>query len=145
MTEDNEQNTNQFKERLGGFFHELFRIVGTSIPPYAHERFRSVGERMVLLVEQVSKHKAIQVVTKLQRAVSAGFDKMESELNNVQTLTLSHQTMIGDLIAGQKHIAKSVGEIEDRLNELEKQIARRYGPITKSKEVQAPVNRLNEG
>jgi hypothetical protein len=90
----------RFKENMGAFFHDLLRAAGiTMTPGNAHERIREVGERMAAAIEHASERKSIQVIRKLQTAVSEAFDKMEKELASVQELVLAQQKVMEDLKA----------------------------------------------
>jgi len=72
----------QFGEHLAGFLHEMFRSAGLSMNSTAAvERVRKVGEKMAATIEWAAERKAIQVVQKLQAAVSAGFTGLETKLN----------------------------------------------------------------
>jgi len=72
----------QFGEHLSGFLHELFRSAGLSMnATSAVERVRKVGDKMAKTIEWAAERKAIQVVQKLQAAVSAGFTGLERKLD----------------------------------------------------------------
>ncbi len=72
---------NSFREHIGGFFHDLLKAAGiTMLPGTATERIRTTGERMAAAIEHTAEQKAIAVIKRLQKAVSAAFVKMEEEL-----------------------------------------------------------------
>jgi predicted nuclease with TOPRIM domain len=75
----------KFKEDLGGFFHQMLRASGvTMVRGDTHEKVRDIGERMASSIVRAAELKSIEVVKKLQSAVSEAFDKTQDELDNLK-------------------------------------------------------------
>ena len=72
----------QLGEHLSGYLHPMFRTAGLSMnATSAVEKVRKVGDQMAAEIEWAAERKAIQVVQKLQAAVSAGFTGLERKLD----------------------------------------------------------------
>ena len=88
----------QFKEHLGGFFHDLLRAAGvTMTPTKSTERIREIGARMADAIEHAAERKSIQVIKKLQDAVVGAFNKVEDRLNTQSELIAVQQKLIEKL------------------------------------------------
>ena len=112
----------RFREHMGGFFHELFHASGmTMTPGNSNERVRAIGERMARTIEAAAEAKSIEVIRRLQVAVSESFKKTEESLNRLEDLAQKHHDIIGNLIEQQKAHADILAELEDRLLELEEE------------------------
>jgi hypothetical protein len=77
VTEDDRQ----FKEYMGGFFHEMLRAAGvTMVQGNSFERIRSIGERTASAIEHAAERKSVQVIKKLQEAVKLAFGRTEERI-----------------------------------------------------------------
>lgn len=94
-----------FREHMGSFFHDLLRAAGiTMIPGNANERLRSIGERMASAIERAAERQAIEVIKRLQSAVSEAFRALEKELEDQKALIQAHHTLIENLLDEQKRL-----------------------------------------
>lgn len=99
------ERDNQFKEFLSGFFYDAFRVVGVTMPATnAFERLREVGAKMAATIEHMAEKKSIQVIKKLQAAVSEAFKKTEEELQKMHQFILNNRGDIDDLIKETKRL-----------------------------------------
>lgn len=79
------ENDPRLQEHMAGYFYDAFRAVGASqVTTSAMEKLRTVGVRMANAIEHAAERKAIQVIKKLQKAVSKSF---ESVAEDVEALT----------------------------------------------------------
>ncbi len=116
ITEQDER----FKENMGGFFHDLLRASGiTMLPTTATSRIRSIGEQMASAIEHAAERKSIQVIQKLQKAISIAFVKMEAELNIVKELVSKHNAIMENLLEDQKRNITVQEELKNRIEDLE--------------------------
>ena len=110
----------RFREYMGGFFHDFLRAAGITMGPgNSFERVRAVGERMARTIEAAAETQAIHVIKRLQEAVISSFNKVEGELNDLTELSGKHNTLIGDLIEEQKKTDHLVNNLLDRIQYLE--------------------------
>jgi hypothetical protein len=71
----------KFREHMGGFFHDLLRAGGVSMPATnSLDRIRTIGEKMADTIEHAAERKSIQVVERLQIAVVDAFNQVEAKL-----------------------------------------------------------------
>jgi hypothetical protein len=77
----------RFREFMGGFFHDFLRASGiTMTPGNTNERLREIGERMASTIEHAAERKAVELIKRLQDAVSGAFVKMETQLDKQEIL-----------------------------------------------------------
>ena len=114
---------NRFKETMGAFFHDLLRAAGiTMTPGNSHERIRQIGEQMASSIEHASERKSIQVIRKLQTAVSDAFTKMEKALDEVKTLVLAHQPVLENVHEVQKKQAEDMENLKTEARILRREL-----------------------
>lgn len=102
MTKYTKEDT-RFKEHMGGFFHELLRAAGiTMTPSNTDERIRSIGERMASTIEHAAERKAVELIKRLQDAVSGAFVKMEAKLDVQEDLLVKLNARVALLEKMQK-------------------------------------------
>jgi hypothetical protein len=115
----------RFKETMGAFFHDLLRAAGiTMTPGNSHERIRQIGERMAAAIEHASERKSIQVIRKLQTAVSEAFSKMETVLEKVRTVVGLHEVMLENIHETQKKQAAQIEHLKADVKSLTKDLNR---------------------
>jgi len=114
MSQQNKVLVN-FREHLGGFFHDFFKAAGVSmVSGTASSRIREIGERMAKAIESAAEVKAIEVIKQLQTVVAESFDKVETEFNKLSSLVLKHHELIGNLIDEQKKLAARLDELDKK-------------------------------
>jgi hypothetical protein len=105
---------------MSGFFYDFFRAAGITMPPGNNfERIRSIGERMARTIEVAAETKAIEVIRRLQVAVSSSFDKVEKHLKAQDVVTDKNTRLISGLIEQQAAAHKRTTELAARIRELE--------------------------
>ena len=74
------ENPKDFRESVGGFFHDLLRSAGvTMLPGNSFERIREIGERLGGSLEHAAESKAIESANCVQAETEAAFAKVEEE------------------------------------------------------------------
>ena len=110
-------SSQQFKEHMGSFFHDLLRAAGmTMTPGNINERLRQIGERMADAIEIAAEKRSIVVIRRLQEPVSAGFTKVAEELDVQRKLISTQQELIGVLKEEIDRLRESVDHIKNRVN-----------------------------
>lgn len=115
----------RFKETMGAFFHDLLRAAGITMTPVnAHERIREIGERIASAIEHAAERKSIQVIRKLQTAVSEAFAKMEKVLEKVRAVVGLHEVMLENVHETQKKQADEIMHLKADVRSLIKDLNR---------------------
>lgn len=78
-------NDPRFVEILSGLFHDLLRAGGVQLQGIkAFERIREVGKKTAETIEYHAERKAVDVIKKLQVAVSEAFRAMEKDVSDLK-------------------------------------------------------------
>lgn len=111
----------RFQENMGAFFHDLLRASGITMTPHnADQKLRSIGERMASSIESASQRKAIEVIRKLQNAVTEAFVAIETELRDLKNLVSNHHAIVSNLLKDSKKDSLILESLRDRVETLER-------------------------
>jgi hypothetical protein len=72
------------KQKFSVQIHQLFRTAGFTMSITQTEQLQLVSDKIIDLVEDIAKERAVELVRKMQEAVGAGFTKIGQDIDAIE-------------------------------------------------------------
>ena len=96
------------KQKFGVQIHQLFRTAGLSMGIVQTEQLQAISDKLVDLIEETAKERAVELIRKMQEAVGAGFTAIGKDVDAIETRLAKLEPKVSEK---EKEASKSYDDV----------------------------------